>query len=282
MIKPLPFKQIPGGSLIYIISLNEFNDPNFYRPHMNDFMMLLLVHKGLGQQLIEFRAYEMRPSRLFFIQRGQVHVVKTWPEMGWLLLFDKALVTDFLSANRENELLDLMDGYTMLPFIDLDNDRQNILRDLFTHLEIVLNQDRPDLKLALHYLLLVFMNVNQAHKKENSLLISSRQTRLMRSLKDLINRHFLLERKVEFYSRSLNIDLHSLNKVAREMTGKTLYKLIVQRLVLEAKTLLTGSEKTIKEITYLLNFSDMAQFNKIFRKHTGKTPSQYRQAGHLN
>ena len=282
MNEPIPFEQIPGGSDMHIISLKEFNDTRLYKPHRNDFMMLLLVDKGFGQHLIDFRPYEMRPGRLFIVQKGQVHTVNAWPEVSWLLLFDKNLVTDFLSTNRENELLDLMDGYRMRPFIDLDTDRHSIIIDLFTHLEFILSRDQSDIKLAMHYLLLVFLYVNQAQKNEDSLITSSGQTKLMRSLKALINRHFLSERKVEFYSRSLNTDLHRLNQVAREMTGKTLYKLIVQRLVLEAKTLLTGSEKNIKEITYLLNFSDMAQFNKFFKKHTGKTPSQFRETRDLN
>ena len=45
----------------------------------------------------------------------------------------------------------------------------------------------------------------------------------------------------------------------------------------KAKELLLNSENSISEIAELLYYSDLTRFCKVFKKHTGQTPTQYRQ-----
>gem|GEM_PF-2181166 len=47
-------------------------------------------------------------------------------------------------------------------------------------------------------------------------------------------------------------------------------------LMLEAKSLLKSTGKTVKEIAYGLGFPDASTFGKFFRKYEGLTPRQYR------
>ena len=43
--------------------------------------------------------------------------------------------------------------------------------------------------------------------------------------------------------------------------------------------LLNESDHSLAEIAYLTGFSDQSHFNRIFKKHTGKNPSEYRKKG---
>ncbi len=38
------------------------------------------------------------------------------------------------------------------------------------------------------------------------------------------------------------------------------------------------TEQTISEICYSCGFNNISNFNRVFRKRTGTTPSEYRQA----
>jgi transcriptional regulator GlxA family with amidase domain len=40
--------------------------------------------------------------------------------------------------------------------------------------------------------------------------------------------------------------------------------------------LLQDSTHSLAEVAYLTGFSDQSHFNRIFKKHTGKNPSEYR------
>jgi len=51
---------------------------------------------------------------------------------------------------------------------------------------------------------------------------------------------------------------------------------IRQRIVLEAKRLAIYSDVCMKEIAYLLGFSDTAHFSKFFKKSTGINFSEFK------
>jgi AraC-like DNA-binding protein len=46
----------------------------------------------------------------------------------------------------------------------------------------------------------------------------------------------------------------------------------------KAIVLLSDPKYTLAEIAYLTGFSDQSHFNRIFKRHTGKNPSEYRKS----
>ena len=62
----------------------------------------------------------------------------------------------------------------------------------------------------------------------------------------------------------------------REVTGMTPNDYRQSVLCQKAIDLLTTTDKTVEEISILLNFSSAAYFRKVLRKHTGMTPKQIR------
>ena len=45
----------------------------------------------------------------------------------------------------------------------------------------------------------------------------------------------------------------------------------------KAKELILDENLTFSEISYKIGYNDSAYFNRILKKHTGKTPGEYRQ-----
>lgn len=69
-----------------------------------------------------------------------------------------------------------------------------------------------------------------------------------------------------------SITLASLGKEV----GISVVEYIHQLKIEEAKSLLTFTNYSSVEISGLLNFHDQSYFSKVFRKHTGVTPKQYK------
>lgn len=67
-----------------------------------------------------------------------------------------------------------------------------------------------------------------------------------------------------------------LAKVLKEVTGKTTVELINDAILFEAKVLLSTSELSISPIASELDFMEQSIFGKFFKRHTGTSPSQYR------
>ena len=63
----------------------------------------------------------------------------------------------------------------------------------------------------------------------------------------------------------------------RDETGETLTVFILKEKVEEAKRLLRYSDKTFSVIGSYLGFSSPGHFTQIFKKYTGRTPTEYRE-----
>ncbi|MBQ4050975.1 MAG: helix-turn-helix domain-containing protein, partial [Oscillospiraceae bacterium] len=62
----------------------------------------------------------------------------------------------------------------------------------------------------------------------------------------------------------------------REKMGISPHRFILSRRMEEAKKLLTYSSMTVSEIAKSIGFDDPSYFSRIFRKHTGHVPTDYR------
>lgn len=88
-------------------------------------------------------------------------------------------------------------------------------------------------------------------------------------------------------SLSENIDVESLANMAcmskdhfirtfKKQTGDTPIAYITKKKMEAAELLLITSEESIKNVAMKLGYDDCPYFNKIFKKHSGITPQQYR------
>ena len=79
------------------------------------------------------------------------------------------------------------------------------------------------------------------------------------------------------FARHLNIPVRDLSQVINEYLHKNFYDLINSYRIEEAKNLLkTSSNSTILEILFEVGFNSKSAFNTAFKKHTGFTPTRYR------
>ncbi|ALS97597.1 helix-turn-helix domain-containing protein [Lacimicrobium alkaliphilum] len=73
------------------------------------------------------------------------------------------------------------------------------------------------------------------------------------------------------------VSRHTLSQYLNEVEGCHFYDFVNRHRVQEAKEQLQHSASTILDIALEAGFNNKATFNSAFRKHTGMTPSQYRQ-----
>lgn len=99
---------------------------------------------------------------------------------------------------------------------------------------------------------------------------------ILSEFKKLLVNHFTEEQQVSFYAEKLNLTPKYFSTLIRQVSGKTAGDWISEMLLLEAKVRLQNPQHTIAQIAYDLQFSDPSHFGKFFKKHTGKTPLEFR------
>jgi AraC-like DNA-binding protein len=95
--------------------------------------------------------------------------------------------------------------------------------------------------------------------------------------KELVGQHFKEYKSVNHYARQINVSEKRLGQATLKTIGKTPKQVIDDRIVLEAKRLLTHTSQSIKQIGYYLGFEEPTNFIKYFRKHEGVTPIEFRE-----
>jgi AraC family transcriptional regulator, transcriptional activator of pobA len=109
-------------------------------------------------------------------------------------------------------------------------------------------------------------------------------TRLTSAFKNLLAGEFPIVyphqqislRTPQDYANRLAVHTNYLNRVLKEMTGRTTSQFINERIMQEARALLLHSNWTISQISDCLGFDEATHFTRAFRSHTGQTPSSLR------
>lgn len=85
------------------------------------------------------------------------------------------------------------------------------------------------------------------------------------------------ERNVSFYADRCCVSPKHFSKMVRLASGKVPVRLIKDRVIIEAKALLSSTQMSVREIADVLHFQTDSFFCRYFRQETGMTPSEYRE-----
>lgn len=100
--------------------------------------------------------------------------------------------------------------------------------------------------------------------------------KIFHQFNQLIETHYKEHLTLNKYADKMNITEARLNEICRRLAGSPSKRLIMDRLIQEARRLLSFSSVSITEIGYELGFKDPAYFARFFRKNTGVTANKYR------
>lgn len=129
---------------------------------------------------------------------------------------------------------------------------------------------------SLIYIILNEIDSVHQNRAEETHTSASRGNLVLSQFKRLLSKHFIQEQQVSFYAEKLNLTPKYFSTLIKQVSGKTAGEWINEMLLLEAKVRLQNPDLTVAQIAYDLNFSDPSHFGKFFKKHSGKTPLQFR------
>jgi AraC-like DNA-binding protein len=98
-------------------------------------------------------------------------------------------------------------------------------------------------------------------------------------LKELIQDHIDTSLSLKELSKGLEINPSYLSReFSKYFEDLSFGEYIRKQRIEKAMDLMRSSNYSLTEIAYLTGFSDQSHFNRIFKKHTGKNPSDYKKS----
>jgi AraC family transcriptional regulator, transcriptional activator of pobA len=260
-----------------IMRFDEMDEPEVDDIHKHTFYEILWTEKGISKQTIDYKEYEVLPNSLFFISPNQVHQFEEWkPLKGGTILFTE----DFflLNHNNKDKLFELsfLDNFYANPCIQLD---KRSFEDIKQTIDLITNeQKRTDKNQSITQSLLhiLLAQVQRCIDIETEKPVSKKYLILFKQFKNLLDKHFAENKTTSFFAQQLHITAHHLNLITKEVSGKTASEVIRARSILEAKRLLTFTDKTVSEIAFELNYTDSSYFAKSFKAETTLTPIAFK------
>jgi AraC family transcriptional regulator, transcriptional activator of pobA len=251
---------------------------NLHHPHRHSFYHLVLFTKGKGTHTIDFEKFPVKPYQIYFMIPGQVH---SWHFEngvdGFIVHFNESLFTTFLQNSHYLERFPFFrgnseDGVCQLPA----SAHQRVVHLFEEMLEEIKENNEQRLDVIRLKLLELFITVDRGCHYKKAQAIPQQKMQLLKSFQHLIDKHFRTIKLPKEYAELLYVTPNHLNALCQDLLGKTAGDLIRDRVLLEAKRLLTNADLTVTEIAYELNFQDNSYFNRFFKKNVGMTPDDFR------
>lgn len=99
----------------------------------------------------------------------------------------------------------------------------------------------------------------------------------IKQAKDYIYAHLNEKLSLETIAATIGMSQYHFCRVFKKTMGLTPWQYVIKKRIELAKQLLKTPQLSIVEISYQLGYSTPAQFTNFFRKHTGVSPSSYRE-----
>ncbi len=254
------------------------HSPSLHKPHRHSFYHFVLFTKGAGTHSIDFTQFKVRPFDIYFMVPGQVHSWNFTGEAdGYIVNFSENIFRSFLLNPNYLDRFSFFSGISEDGVCHLPATIQNKIIGLFEEI-LAAEKKENDFSLdAIRLLLLdLFISVEEACKNNHKKIIPQQKQLLLRNFRRLIDQHYLSVKLPKEYADLLYVTPNHLNALCKDLLGKTAGELIRDRILLEAKRLLTNADMTVTEIAYTLNFQDNSYFNRFFKKSQGCTPDEFR------
>jgi AraC family transcriptional activator of pobA len=249
-------------------------------PHRHDFYHIAWVVTGHGQHIIDSIRYEVKPNTLFFMAPGQVHdFVLSEDATGFTINFSPEFFAFKMHSRQSLTDIPIYDFDNHNNALYIDEPRSDTLRVILDAIieEYVAEQNGYE-DVIWSYLRIFLMKVSRMAVPNSAADLSSRSLLLSRRFKSALEKNFNTINETAQYARLLKVTERALNEATRQALGHTVAQLIRERVMLEAKRLLLHSEISVAEISDRLGFDDPAYFSRCFKKHTSRSPIEFRQS----
>jgi len=247
-------------------------------PHHHDFYEILYIIEGEGTHIIDFESYPIHHSSFYFLSKGQVHFWQlTKPLRGYALLIPEEFLA-FPSSNiiRAHDFA-FFHNVANKPCLSVNGENQIKLTTMLEGIEEELYYEvNPSLSIVRSYLHILLMKLHRLYCAEHMNKHLEQTSSLLRQFEQLVSEHYISEHSVKDYAQRIGVSPNHLTDTVKAATGYAPGQIIRNKIILEAKRLLSHSDLSAAEVGYRLNFEDASYFGRFFKRETDMSPTAFR------
>lgn len=282
----------------YSIRVNEENDSIFYYfdydtrsadinmefQHFHSFYELCIPLCPNAIHFIEGIPYEVQAFDIVGIPPAKLHKTQ-YPDgrpcKRLIIQFNMPSHVPGLS-NEYEQLLGIFNQ--KVPIFRFDSELQRRLYGKINDIYFLSSKADPMRNLIIHqkfieFLILLFLNKDSNIYKNETILSELEQK--IYTVAGYIHAHYPESLSLEELAEAHDISPSYLSHRFKHVTGFSITDYIQMTRVRNVQALLINTDKPITEIPDLCGFNSFSQFNRVFRKYIGASPSLYRKKNRI-
>lgn len=227
--------------------------------------LLLWVTRGQGRVVIDGTRRGLGANNAVFLPAGTLLACELGPQAFAQAILSPPGLTERLP--RKTLHLRPRDSFAQAEFT---GEIEAMQREI--------SRDRPLVQeaLAAHLQLVAVWLDRQSGESAADAPREAAADRLVRRYAGLLVTHFRSERMMADYAEMLDVTPTHLSRVCRAACGRTAAEMLTERVLHEARRLLSEPEPPIQDIARGLGFSSATYFTRFIQNHTGVSPSLLR------
>ncbi len=265
--------EFRGQFMFVDMGIEAFESLNRSNPemHRHAYHEIIWVRYGSAVHLMDGESVELPMHSLVSIPKDCIHSI--YPSRDC-----KASVIRFRAEFLQNASHQLFSKFNGNSIIHTTEEQAAIIE---SYLGLICYESRQADPYSLHkfrHLLAAFilkieeLRLLQSPLKAYSL---SKSGFIWERFNTLLEEKFHSEHRAGYYSKTIGVSARKLCDIVMLNTGKYVSDFIMERVITEAKRMILVTDFSIKEIAFQLGFEEQSYFTKVFKKHTGITPTEF-------
>lgn len=242
-----------------------------------DLIQIFFIKLGQGQFVLDNESIDIEPNSILIIPANTMHGFHFYEGIeGEVLTISQNFLEGIFKTNPN-----IFNQVVSLPKLTFKNNPEAFkgAMELYSEITTELLINKPEKYFAIRgFLGLLFLQLYRLSidEKRQELLANNKSLVYYQKFLISIKQNIDQEKKVSDHAKELQITAVHLNRICRQVSNKSALQVMQEILIMEAKNYLLNTGYSISEIAYLLNFNDPAYFNRLFKKHVGVPPGEFR------
>jgi len=98
------------------------------------------------------------------------------------------------------------------------------------------------------------------------------------SVQQIMEKNYCFKLRIEDYAELCHRSLSAFKRDFQQIYNETPGRWIMKRRVERAANILANSNQSVSQIAFETGFEDLSHFSRVFKKHTGKNPTEYKKS----
>lgn len=263
------------------LEVADLEPPDLTRPHRTNFFAIYWVRQGQGMfEVGEARHAFTAPSLLFFVPYQAIRLIPN----GEVRVTAVRFHANFLCIETYHHEVGCNGVLFNDPYgvsaVALDDRAEMEVADIISRIRGELTSaSLAHGEILLSYLKILLVRATRLKEDQKKAACGIGYGRLpppLPELRELVEANYCRLHAPTDYAALLHVTPKSLGRLVKTYLGKTLTELIRERVLNHAKWELLHTLRSVKEIAREVGYDDELYFSRLFKKATGRSPTEFR------